>query len=109
MDENNEPDFFDIVVARGVGWLDENAPAQWWDRIDYDTLDVSDGHTCVLGQVFAAEADTAGIAAGYIYALREFDDIAEIAMGFCGGDSDYYFLREAWIDAIENRRAEVSA
>lgn len=38
-------------VARGVALLDEKVPG-WVDRVDVEQLDVSNGLTCVLGQLF---------------------------------------------------------
>lgn len=42
-------------VAKGAAWLDEVRPG-WRDAINLDTLDICDGHHCVCGQVFAADA-----------------------------------------------------
>lgn len=116
----DNPYVFDIAlqdrVSRGVEWLDENAPAGWWDLIDYGLLDISDGNVCILGQVFAAKADETGMAGGYIYAESTFSrgtygerNLPVIALGFCGSDFEYEKLRLLWIDAVENRRAEVNA
>lgn len=37
-------------VRRGAALLDERIP-DWFSRIDLDRLDISDGFSCVLGQV----------------------------------------------------------
>jgi hypothetical protein len=106
-------DIFEERVAAGTAWLDDHAPAEWWDRIDLITLDISDGDRCVLGQVFAADADQLGFINGYIAAEYLFPHIRsgtwQGPRGFCAGDDEYPFLNVAWMLAIEKRRAEVYA
>lgn len=60
------------AIGRGIGWLNQNGPADWWDRIDLETLDISDPSKCVLGQIFAAEADQAGMNTGYLFTQTFF-------------------------------------
>jgi hypothetical protein len=108
----------DERVANGVEWLDENGPAEWWDRIDTETLDINDGNDCVLGQVFAAEANEHGIGSGYGYVAvfnkDEWGMHQPQRFGFCSiSDSDDYKdcrrLADMWTAAVEDRRALVNA
>lgn len=46
-------------VAQGVALLDRVAPG-WVDRINVDTLDVSHGGRCVLGQLYGLYTDGQG-------------------------------------------------
>ena len=46
-------------VAQGVALLDRVAPG-WVDRINVDTLDVSHGGRCVLGQLYGLYTDGLG-------------------------------------------------
>ena len=41
-----------VRVRNGARWLDENFPG-WVDRIDLETLNLSNGESCICGQVFA--------------------------------------------------------
>lgn len=100
-------------VEAGAAWLDENAPAEWWDRVDTENIYMMDGASCILGQVFAGEADLAGITCGYLYVVdfgRKGEECTEgswaIDHGFVptsGLGSDH------WRAFIERRRAEVAA
>lgn len=56
-------------VLAGVAFLDETVP-DWRERINLDTLDVSSGQNCVLGQVFAHKATESG--SGFLYAIETF-------------------------------------
>lgn len=101
-------------VTAGAEWLNENGPAEWWDRVNIKTLRTEDAEICVLGQVFQAAADECGVANGYSYALDQFfyyetyQDVHD--MGFsCVEYGDYPELDRAWRDEIENIRAFVSA
>lgn len=100
-------------VAAGVDWLNANGPAEWWDRINYDTLDIDDGQVCVLGQVFASEATETGSYNGWEYAILH-GGIANITVKY--GFTPYFIravdapeLRDEWINRIEGIRAEVAA
>jgi hypothetical protein len=53
MDQQTVQDTPEVRVARGVALLDETVP-DWRQRIDVETLDMTDGTQCVVGQVFAA-------------------------------------------------------
>jgi hypothetical protein len=120
---NFNPDPSERAYA-GMEWLDENGPAEWWDRVDLDTLDISDGNTCVLGHVFAAEAAEVGLTCGYFYAtvgswnaepMIPSDQVIEL--GFCttmeenhiADEEDLHPLEDAWTFLINKRRIEVNA
>lgn len=108
------------TVASGVDWLNENGPAEWWDRIDLETLSLSDSRRCILGQVYAPDADTIGVQDGYVFTQTLFtehgglpadNDPAEhwaqwiTECGFITGRA----TREEWADAIRQLRVEVNA
>lgn len=57
-------------VERGAAWLDETKPG-WRSLIDQFTLDLDDAEYCVLGQVFANDADSDQSGYGYVLALLE--------------------------------------
>jgi hypothetical protein len=44
---------FQQEIERGARLLDEHGPADWRDRINTGTLDLSNMHECVLGQTFS--------------------------------------------------------
>jgi len=45
------PETAEYAVSCGVAVLDELSPG-WADSVDVDTLDVSNGDVCILGQLF---------------------------------------------------------
>jgi len=112
-------------VARGVALLDETVPG-WRDRIDLDTLDVESTSACVLGQVFAADAEHDGWYGGWGVGMRdlfgETDEVHSVPHGFeAPTDNDetssrtnnYARLNEAWFVALDplspEDRAEADA
>lgn len=113
MTENTLPSVEDRVNA-GVEWLVENGPVEWWNLVDYDTLDIDDGKACVLGQVFAAEADITGHFNGWEWFIMRPEATARetVFKGFTPHfihPRDAELLRDEWINRIEKIRAEVSA
>lgn len=69
-------------VDRGIGWLNENAPG--WERvIESRTLDMSNGRSCIAGQVGA---------------VGLFNEMLGDSVGYEDGPSGY--------DALENRFGE---
>lgn len=101
-------------VANGVDWLNEHAPAEWWDRVDLDNLSIDDPKFCVLGQVFAAAADEAGIFTGYHFVMMDFEDgpgTDPIRYGFCPklDAQDDLNIEIAWLSVIDKIRVEVYA
>jgi hypothetical protein len=57
-------------ASNGFEFLNLRGPDNWRERIDVDRLDIDHGYFCVLGQVYADEADDGD---GYEYALAELD------------------------------------
>lgn len=57
----------EMRAKRGARWLDENVPG-WWKRINVRTLRLSDGESCICGQVFRREARKAWSLSGFTYA-----------------------------------------
>lgn len=100
-------------VSAGLDWLTDNAPADWWDRIDLESLSIADGENCILGQVFAPDAAETGYFSGYAYAVNTFpiwDDLEHL--GFCSSYTvwdEYQFLSDEWLEAITKLKMEVSA
>ena len=99
----------DIAVMNGINFLNEHGPVEWWNRIDYDTLDMDTGFTCILGQDFEADAQMTGFTCGYFYAQHTWPELAAdpIRHGFCAVDG--VELRSEWIRSVENIREEIAA
>lgn len=86
-------------VAASAAWLDEIEP-DWAERIDLALLNLSDNHLCVLGQVFAKQANALD-GSGFMYGLRTSvqSGIPSATMnGFLGSDH-----LSAWKALIEER------
>lgn len=103
-DRNNPPvptEDHRLAVKKGAAWLDEVRPG-WIDAIDVAQLDISSGACCILGQVFADEADE-DWCSGYDYAINHWEEVRanEDQLGFNG--SGFRGLTRAWIDYIEGR------
>ena len=64
-------------IERGAAWLDEHHPG-WRDKVNVDTLDLSDCTMCVLGQLSGQEGDN------WPTVVRSFDlTFAEVnSLGF---------------------------
>lgn len=102
-------------VNRGAQWLDSVKPG-WWELIDIDSLNLWSTSDCVLGQVFASEADQRGVTDGYCMVFDEdfmsswphkLNGYQITAYGFCsGGGFDSEEIRSAWIKLI-NTYAEL--
>lgn len=45
-----------LAVAKGAKFLDKILPG-WYKRVDLETLDMSDGALCMLGQTFGVHAE----------------------------------------------------
>lgn len=71
------------LVLNGIQALDDAFYGQdvnWTTRLDLDTLDIDDAEHCVLGQVYARNAD--GYDTGYDYAREIVPEIDVHAHGF---------------------------
>ncbi|MEU0214990.1 hypothetical protein ABZ281_07625 [Streptomyces sp. NPDC006265] len=69
-------------ASNGFEFLSLRGPEGWRERINRDLLDIDHGYFCVLGQVYAEEAE----GEGYEYAL------GELAFGVKGGVEDLVFF-----------------
>ena len=97
-------------VASGVEFLHISGPAEWWDRVDVENIDMTAGDSCILGQVFAPEAEVAGYYTGYDFIAENVSGTWEIENGFLAlSSSGYNNLAKEWADAIVEIRAMVSA
>ena len=91
-------------AARGAAFLDGHVPG-WAQRVDLDTLDMSNCRYCVLSQV----------AGNYRDAVQDFDidsDLDAVALGFLrvsGDGSSWQRLAEAWAGEIRERREPARA
>jgi hypothetical protein len=93
-----------LAVKKGAYWLDQVYP-EWVGVISLDRLDLQLGGSCVLGQ----------IGGDYWEFFRLFKSITEFNSdvtawmedhGFEALD-DYDELTDAWVELIEERRADV--
>ena len=87
-------------AATGAKWLDEVKPG-WAALIDKDTLDILDARRCILGQVFAAEAQ-AERRSGYNYAMDTYPTLSSrgCSYGFCCSAGT---IHDAWFAEIDKR------
>lgn len=89
-------------VARGMALLDERGPTNWRKRINLNTLDVSTGEDCILGQVYGWYPD--GLDA---LGIRDWDEVPA-NLGFRvmfvadahTMNSAYAELTQTWRDAL---------
>jgi hypothetical protein len=114
--EHDEAPPLDTVIEHveaGMAWLDHFGPEEWWERINLRALDLDKATDCVLGQVFAPEADLHGITNGYVYAVlfKEYfrrqetkgDDVWHYGfLGYLADESE--MLTSVWIDRVAARQ-----
>lgn len=108
-------------IARGVALLDEHAPVglAWPHYVNLNTLDLSHGPACVVGQLFGDY--TEGIMrlmalisssdAGFIFSENHGFDVSTRSFGDSYGHravtlADYRDLTTAWRSHIELLRAD---
>lgn len=113
--EETETEFIDedvkLCVKRGAAWLDETDP-EWVQKIKLETLRMSDGGQCILGQTYGhyisaldtiADDDRMEWAAEHGFNLTEDQlDLGSIT----GNRANYLKLGLAWAEYIKNRRAK---
>jgi hypothetical protein len=102
-------------VAKGIAYLDEFGPEDWFSRIDLSQLDIADPKWCVLGQVFACDADEYNTT-GYWAHQDTFDENTNDGCPKCHGfdfgydycdevDEHHYAsgegLRDEWITQLK--------
>lgn len=110
-----ETEFIDedikLAVKRGAAWLDENDP-EWVQKIQLETLKMSDSGQCILGQTRGHYAMAISKICGdehfpwanehgFNLSEEELDEkpIGDIYRG-------YRKLDQAWTEYIKNRRAK---
>jgi hypothetical protein len=62
------------AVRNGIALLDREVP-HWRGLIDWDQLDMTSSHDCILGQIFHDDAagNSSSFYSGYDYACEKFD------------------------------------
>jgi hypothetical protein len=87
------------TVERGAEFLDEHVPG-WEKLVDLNTLDLSDGCKCVVGQVVRPRRK-----GNFFDKLRRLGIPNEgHKLGFMGGHATFPRLTEAWVVEILRRR-----
>jgi hypothetical protein len=91
-------------VAAGAAWLDEHRPG-WVDRINLDTLDLSDTCKCVLGQEYGrfVLGDDLILDEGSESHLLGFD-VDELRQDGQYAGKQYAALTAAWRELVLARR-----
>jgi len=99
-------------VQRGAAYLDEFDP-EWYRRVDPDTLELSSGSSCVLGQLHGTFH--MGLSRSQLINLSSAPraSLSPVSYGFqCVGgvseaaqDRDYAYLNRAWKKAVRRRQA----
>lgn len=107
-------------VLRGIALLERVHGPDWIDKIDIESLDLCDSTTCVLGQVYAEEADRSSVS-GWVFdgyhvgagRLGLATAVARSAAGFSVHMEDYKHLydeenswerlQEIWEEALAPR------
>jgi hypothetical protein len=87
-------------VQRGLAWLEKKHGPGWEDKIDLETLDLEDVHSCVIGQVYGNYAHISRLTdedpedLGFDLACDEWDD-----------ENDRYapVLQETWKQVLTPR------
>jgi hypothetical protein len=60
-------------VTAGAAWLDRVKPG-WATLVNPDAIDLDSPHDCILGQVFAPEAEANGWSSGWGYVTYTWTD-----------------------------------
>ena len=89
-------------VERGAALLDAEQPG-WCERIDVPTLDMRNGCSCVLGQLYPAPTSSTGYMAGKMALCLAFPE-TDVPYGFSTpGHMNDARLLPLWREAIEAR------
>lgn len=99
-------------VERGADYLDEVDPG-WHRRVDPDTLELSSGSSCILGQLHGDFR--MGLSRSQIINLSSAPrtSLSPVSYGFqcvndvdeADEDRDYAYLNQAWQEAVQKRQA----
>ena len=90
-------------IEKGIEWLDENGPREWWCLVNLNTLDMRDGDYCILGQVYRERYENTKIGkpayssygSGYDYAIRnDFRSYDPYEYGFDDTTGAYWWRVE---------------
>ncbi len=100
-------------VRRGAEYLDE-VDAGWYRRVDADTLELSNGQSCVLGQLHGEFRMGLSRARLLDFSSAPRANQSPVDFGFqCVGgvdgmlqEQDYVYLNRAWQAVIRERQAD---
>lgn len=110
-DEEKETDAVVLArVKRGIALLEAKHGPGWVDHIDADTLMMSSGSRCVLGQLYDAVVEDRNYQNGFSVGINALGLVGRAdAFGF---DHDrgnrhvtYVNLQVAWLREIDERKA----
>jgi len=100
-------------VARGAAYLDEVDPV-WYRGVDPETLELSSGSSCVLGQLYGGFR--LGLRRAHLFHLSSAPraNLSPVSYGFFHvqgvsedlQDRDYGYLTDAWSREVRKRQAQ---
>ncbi len=100
-------------VARGAAYLDEVDPT-WYRRVDPETLELSSGSSCVLGQLHGEFR--LGLRRAHLFHLSSAPraNLSPTAYGFFNErhvseelkEKDFRYLNRAWKSEVKKRQAD---
>jgi len=100
-------------VQRGADYLDEFDPG-WHRRVDPQTLQLSSGSSCILGQLHGDFR--MGLSRSHLINLSSAPraSLSPVSYGFqcvsgvsdAAQDHDYEYLNQAWREAVQRRQAD---
>lgn len=99
-------------VARGAAYLDDVDPT-WYRAVDPDTLELSNGSSCILGQLHGEFR--LGLRRAHLFHLSSAPraNLSPVSYGFFHvrnvseelQDRDYAYLNQAWGKEVRTRQA----
>lgn len=102
-------------VARGAAYLDDVDPT-WYRAVDPDTLELSSGSSCILGQLHGEFR--LGLRRAHLFHLSSAPraNLSPVSYGFFHvqnvsealQDRDYTYLNQAWGAEVRKRKARDS-
>ena len=89
---------YDEAIDRGIALLDQKIP-EWCHKMQLDHLDMADGKSCVLGQLFEAPENETGFGQGCSELAITSQDCR--ALGFTlHVQAEYCLLTRRWKQRI---------
>lgn len=99
-------------VELGVKWLDEHAPSDWRQKVEVQTLDMTEACRCVLGQIWTTEGELEADSDEWMGFWRVVlsDDplvphltrVEARKLGFdASSEEQFEDLREIWIEVLD--------